>query len=265
MKQKLYHDRGARPRWFSEGDKVWVQKVNSKGYEAGEIIKRQTDHSYLVMIQGTLRRKHADQLRLRSDTGISNEDNNETLEYEGQSKAVYLADEQFQPQIIGNKELQAAHSPELMKPAITPLVTGTMPTSGPEVGPCLIDPNHQPKVAGPNESVEVIQAERSHNRSMGDEDLQRNGGKSGKVCKEAVRIGIYKHRSLQQTVRLGTLLNPDLPECGNDLCGHMISIWNTLQQNKKEKGGRNVGFINTDINIMHCIWVCVIWNIDSLL
>lgn len=160
VKQKLYHDRGARPRWFSEGDKVWVQKVNSKGYETGKIIKRQMDHSYLVRIQGTLRRKHADQLRLRSDTGMSNEDNNETLDYEGHSKAVYLADEKFQPptRIIGDKEPHAAHTAELMMPAITPLVTGIVPTSGPEVGPCLIDSNHQPEIACPRESVEVIQA-----------------------------------------------------------------------------------------------------------
>ena len=68
VKQKLYHDRGAKPRWFFEGESVWVQKTNDKGYEAGKIVKRQTDHSYLVMIQGIVRRKHADQLRLKSDT-----------------------------------------------------------------------------------------------------------------------------------------------------------------------------------------------------
>ena len=84
----LYHDRGAKPRWFFEGESVWVQKTNDKGYEAGKIVKRQTDHSYLVMIQGIVRRKHADQLRLKSDTSTctSNGDENEQTECESQSQ-----------------------------------------------------------------------------------------------------------------------------------------------------------------------------------
>ena len=88
VKQKLYHDRGAKPRWFFEGESVWVQKTNDKGYEAGKIVKRQTDHSYLVMIQGIVRLKNADQLRLKSDTSTctSNGDENEQTECESQSQ-----------------------------------------------------------------------------------------------------------------------------------------------------------------------------------
>ena len=95
VKEKLYHDREARPRWFLEGDHVWVQKTNSKSYmyEAGKIVKRQTDYSYLVMIQGNVRRKHTDPLRLKNDTRTSNGDSIETAECECQSQSVSLAAE----------------------------------------------------------------------------------------------------------------------------------------------------------------------------
>ena len=87
MKHMLYHDRGTKPRWFFEGESVLVQKTNDKGYEAGKVVKRQTVHSYLVMmIQGIERRKHADQLRLKIDTSTSNGDENEPTECENQSQ-----------------------------------------------------------------------------------------------------------------------------------------------------------------------------------
>ena len=63
--QKLYHDNKAQPRWFFQDEAVWVQKPSQQGYVAGIIKKRYSDYSYLVDINGVIRRKHADQLRVR--------------------------------------------------------------------------------------------------------------------------------------------------------------------------------------------------------
>ena len=63
--QKLYHDNKAQPCWFFQDEAVWVQKPSQQGYVAGIIKKRYSDYSYLVDINGIIRRKHADQLRVR--------------------------------------------------------------------------------------------------------------------------------------------------------------------------------------------------------
>eukprot|EP00731_Ephydatia_muelleri_P025384 Em0017g467a len=63
--QKLYHDNEAQPRWFFQDEAVWVQKPSQQGYVAGIIKKRYSDYSYLVDINRVVRRKHADQLRVR--------------------------------------------------------------------------------------------------------------------------------------------------------------------------------------------------------
>lgn len=44
VRQKLYHDKGAKPKVVQEGEQVWIQKSGGKGYEAGVIVKQNTDH-----------------------------------------------------------------------------------------------------------------------------------------------------------------------------------------------------------------------------
>ena len=65
MKQKIYHDKRSKPRCFDEGELVWVQRTQGKGYDEGYIEKKTNDHSYLVKSCGKIQRKHADQLRVR--------------------------------------------------------------------------------------------------------------------------------------------------------------------------------------------------------
>ena len=65
VKQKLYHDQGAKVRIFRDGEEVWVQRPTSKGYDEGIIVRRTGDVSYLVETGGQVKRKHADQLRTK--------------------------------------------------------------------------------------------------------------------------------------------------------------------------------------------------------
>lgn len=69
-KQKIFHDRKSKFREFEEGDKVWVEKVNRKGYEEGIVEKRTGEYSYLIKIDGSTKRKHADQLRIRREGSL---------------------------------------------------------------------------------------------------------------------------------------------------------------------------------------------------
>ena len=75
VKQKLYHDQGAKLRIFRDGDEVWVQRPTSKRYDEGIIVRRTGDVSYLVETGGQVKRKHADQLRTKmaSEQCISEE------------------------------------------------------------------------------------------------------------------------------------------------------------------------------------------------
>ena len=45
---------------------MWVQNVTGKGYQAGEVVKCNSEHSYLVARNGQVVKKHSDQLKLRS-------------------------------------------------------------------------------------------------------------------------------------------------------------------------------------------------------
>ena len=74
IKQKLYHDQGAKLRIFMEGE-VWVQQPTSKGYDEGVIVRWTGDLSYLVETGGQVKRKHADQLRTKmaSEQGMLEE------------------------------------------------------------------------------------------------------------------------------------------------------------------------------------------------
>ncbi|KAG5867795.1 hypothetical protein JTB14_034251 [Gonioctena quinquepunctata] len=64
--QKQHHDSTAAPdQNFIEGEEVWVNNPLSKGSLPGKIVKRTGPLSYLVEIDGILRRKHCDQMRKR--------------------------------------------------------------------------------------------------------------------------------------------------------------------------------------------------------
>ena len=52
IKQKINHDRKAKPRSFEEGEQVWVQRIQGKGYDAGGIVQKLSDYSYLVEVDG---------------------------------------------------------------------------------------------------------------------------------------------------------------------------------------------------------------------
>ena len=69
IKQKLYHDQGAKLRIFMEGEEVRVQQPTSKGYDEGVIIRWTADAG------GQVKRKHADQLRTKmaSEQGMLEE------------------------------------------------------------------------------------------------------------------------------------------------------------------------------------------------
>ncbi|KAF6213330.1 hypothetical protein GE061_011049 [Apolygus lucorum] len=63
VRQKVFYDKGAKLKNFEEGDKLWVTDTDGNGYKQG-LIRRQSDEfSYKVEVNGTLKRKHADQLR----------------------------------------------------------------------------------------------------------------------------------------------------------------------------------------------------------
>ncbi|KAG5878030.1 hypothetical protein JTB14_014209 [Gonioctena quinquepunctata] len=64
--QKQHHDSTAAPdQNFIEGEEVWVNNSSSKGSLPGKIVERTGPLSYLVEIDGILRRKHCDQMRKR--------------------------------------------------------------------------------------------------------------------------------------------------------------------------------------------------------
>ncbi|KFD59941.1 hypothetical protein M514_07281 [Trichuris suis] len=62
FKQAGYHDRKARPRVFQPGEKVLVSQHRG-GSQKGVVIDRTAENSYRVECNGTVQRKHADQLR----------------------------------------------------------------------------------------------------------------------------------------------------------------------------------------------------------
>ena len=66
IKQKINHDRKAKPRSFEEGEQVWVQRIQGKGHDTGGIVQKLSDYSYLVEVDGRVCRKHADQLKIKS-------------------------------------------------------------------------------------------------------------------------------------------------------------------------------------------------------
>lgn len=65
LKQKIIYDTSSVEKCFNERDQVWVKSPLSKKSEKGQIVKINGSYSYLVKINGTIHRKHADQLRYR--------------------------------------------------------------------------------------------------------------------------------------------------------------------------------------------------------
>ncbi|KAG5879845.1 hypothetical protein JTB14_021452 [Gonioctena quinquepunctata] len=64
--QKQHHDStAALAQNFIAGEEVWVNNPLSEGSLPGRIVKRTGPSSYLVEIDGILRRKHCDQMRKR--------------------------------------------------------------------------------------------------------------------------------------------------------------------------------------------------------
>ncbi|BES96441.1 Hypothetical Protein NTJ_09253 [Nesidiocoris tenuis] len=61
--QKLFHDKTSKWRSFEEGEEVWVANPLNKGTEKGVIEKKTGPVSYWVKVNGTTKKKHADQLR----------------------------------------------------------------------------------------------------------------------------------------------------------------------------------------------------------
>ena len=66
IKQKINHDCKAKPRSFEE-------RIQGKGYDAGGIVQKLSDYSYLVEVDGRVCRKHADQLKIKSTNGSDRE------------------------------------------------------------------------------------------------------------------------------------------------------------------------------------------------
>lgn len=65
FRQQRDHDQRTTPRSFAAGDPVWVVQTSGSGHRQGAILRRTGPLSYLVDIDGTRVRKHADQLRFR--------------------------------------------------------------------------------------------------------------------------------------------------------------------------------------------------------
>ncbi|XP_039298111.1 uncharacterized protein K02A2.6-like [Nilaparvata lugens] len=65
--EELVRQGNSKPRVnakvFGEGDGVWVLDRSGKGYKKGKIVKVNGPYSYLVNVEETMRRCHADQLR----------------------------------------------------------------------------------------------------------------------------------------------------------------------------------------------------------
>ena len=124
--QKLYHDTKAQPRWFFEDEAVWVQKPLQQGYEAGIIKKRFSDYSYLVDVNGVVRRKHADQLRVRhkeqSDKPVAEE--RDTFVHQTPVNHKDFNDTQRQSDKENPKFSGIVPSAEEKEPELHPVVSG---------------------------------------------------------------------------------------------------------------------------------------------
>jgi hypothetical protein len=69
FRQQCDHDRRAMPRSFAAGDPVWIALPSGDGHQPGVILRRTAPLSYVVLVNGSRVRKHADQLRLRRMDG----------------------------------------------------------------------------------------------------------------------------------------------------------------------------------------------------
>ncbi|KAF6202619.1 hypothetical protein GE061_003018 [Apolygus lucorum] len=65
VRQKVFHDKGAKLKDFEEGDKVWITNTDGKEYKQGLIRRQSDEYSYKVEVNGIMKRKHADQLKKR--------------------------------------------------------------------------------------------------------------------------------------------------------------------------------------------------------
>lgn len=66
FKQKQYHDRSATAyQSFEEGEDVWVNNPLCKGSVPAQVVKQTGPLSYLVSVDGVVRRHHSDQMRKR--------------------------------------------------------------------------------------------------------------------------------------------------------------------------------------------------------
>ena len=80
IEQKLHHDKHAKPKIFTTGQHVWVQNITGKGYQAGKVVKCNSEHSYLVEINGRVVKKHSDQLKVRYTSDEDDSDNDGTVQ-----------------------------------------------------------------------------------------------------------------------------------------------------------------------------------------
>ncbi|KII65161.1 hypothetical protein RF11_07234 [Thelohanellus kitauei] len=68
IKRSLDHDKHSKFRQFKAGDEVWIKNELTRGYYPGRVTERSGDLSYKVDTGGLVKRKHADQLRLKEQT-----------------------------------------------------------------------------------------------------------------------------------------------------------------------------------------------------
>ena len=107
LTQKIYHDRHCKPRYFGEGESVWVQRIQGKGYEEGRITIKVSDYSYLVDVKGKIQRRHTDQLRVREVPDSEHEHNDTALNEQHQHKHNdHAQNEQWHQQHTGRFEQQ---------------------------------------------------------------------------------------------------------------------------------------------------------------
>ncbi|XP_071057025.1 uncharacterized protein [Onthophagus taurus] len=64
-RQINYYDKYTHEKDFETEEPVWVDNPITKGSTAGTIIEKRGPYSYIVDVNGTRKRKHADQLRQR--------------------------------------------------------------------------------------------------------------------------------------------------------------------------------------------------------
>ena len=66
LKQKANFDKHrVKDKFFQVKDPVWINNQLSRGSTAGNILKQSGPYSYLVEVNGSVKRKHADQIRHR--------------------------------------------------------------------------------------------------------------------------------------------------------------------------------------------------------